>query len=49
MRFVKIVRTEDGGSAFQEGEIALAEQLVAEGVPPMAVGAPPFEALFLPV
>ncbi|GAA0327100.1 hypothetical protein NE235_09225 [Actinoallomurus spadix] len=49
MRYTRIVRTEDGGSAFEEKEIALAEQHVADGVPHMAVGAPPFEALFLPV
>jgi hypothetical protein len=49
MRFTRIVRTEDGGSAFEEDEIALAEQHVAVGVPPMAVGGLPSagDVLFL--
>ncbi|MBC6458915.1 hypothetical protein [Actinomadura sp. HBU206391] len=41
MRFTRIARTEDGGSAFEDGEIALAEQHVADGVPPMVVGGLP--------
>jgi hypothetical protein len=38
MRYTKIVRTEDGGSAFQDGEILLEHRHVADGVPAMAVG-----------
>ncbi|MGR6914947.1 hypothetical protein ACU635_11930 [[Actinomadura] parvosata] len=41
MRFTRIVRMEDGGSAFEDGELALEQRQVAEGVPPMAVGALP--------
>ncbi|MEU7833755.1 hypothetical protein [Nonomuraea sp. NPDC049129] len=41
MRFTRIARTEDGGSAFEDGEIALAHRQVAEGVPAMAVGGLP--------
>jgi hypothetical protein len=41
MRYTRIVRTEDGGSVFAEGDIALVEQHVAEGVPPMVVGGLP--------
>ncbi|GII57832.1 hypothetical protein Pth03_62210 [Planotetraspora thailandica] len=38
MRFIKIVRTGDGGSAFEDGEIVLEHRHVADGVPAMAVG-----------
>ncbi|MGW6502001.1 hypothetical protein [Nonomuraea angiospora] len=38
MRFTRIVRTEDGGSRFEDGEIALEQRQVADGVPAMAVG-----------
>ncbi|MFC5826518.1 hypothetical protein [Nonomuraea insulae] len=38
MRFTKIVRTADGGSAFEDGEIALEHRHVTDGVPPMAIG-----------
>ncbi|MFI6600209.1 hypothetical protein ACIBHX_28530 [Nonomuraea sp. NPDC050536] len=41
MRFTRITRTPDGGSAFEDGEIALVTQQVADGVPDMAVGAMP--------
>jgi len=37
MRYTSIIRAADG-SAFEDGEIALTEQHVADGVPPMAVG-----------
>jgi len=36
-RYTKIVRTGDGGSAFEDAEIALTEQ-VADGMPPMFAG-----------
>lgn len=39
VRFVKVVATEDGGSAFEEGELALASQEIATGTPAMLVGA----------
>lgn len=41
MRFTRITRTLDGGSAFEDGEITLATRRVADGVPDMAVGAVP--------
>ncbi|MDR8412868.1 hypothetical protein MTP10_29570 [Nonomuraea sp. 3-1Str] len=41
MRFTRIIRTEDGGSAFEDGEIALERRQVADGVPAMAVGGLP--------
>ncbi|MES9540711.1 MULTISPECIES: cupin domain-containing protein [unclassified Actinomadura] len=37
-RFTKIVRTRDGRSAFENGELALDRRIVAEGVPAMAIG-----------
>ena len=37
-RFTRIVRTEEGGSAFEEDELRLDEQRIASGVPPMLVG-----------
>jgi uncharacterized cupin superfamily protein len=41
VRFTRIARTDDGGSAFEEDEFRLTEQRVADGVPPMAVGGVP--------
>ncbi|MET7463689.1 hypothetical protein [Nonomuraea sp. NPDC005501] len=41
MRFTRIIRTGDGGSAFEDGEIALERRQVADGVPAMAVGGLP--------
>ncbi|MFI6790587.1 hypothetical protein ACIBG4_24990 [Nonomuraea sp. NPDC050383] len=41
MRLTRIIRTEDGGSAFEDGEIALERRQVADGVPAMAVGGLP--------
>ena len=38
MRYTKVIRSADGGSAFEDGEIALENLRVAEGTPPMAVG-----------
>ncbi|MEO3869301.1 hypothetical protein ABGB18_10765 [Nonomuraea sp. B12E4] len=38
MRYTKIARTEDGGSVFEDGQIALEHRHVADGVPAMAVG-----------
>ncbi|MEV4569905.1 hypothetical protein AB0K12_39660 [Nonomuraea sp. NPDC049419] len=38
MRYTKIARTADGGSAFEDGEIMLEQRHVADGVPAMAVG-----------
>lgn len=38
MRFTKIIRSGDGGSAFGEGEITLESRPVAAGMPAMAVG-----------
>jgi hypothetical protein len=37
-RYTKIVRTGDGGSAFEDAEIPLRQQRVADGVPPMFAG-----------
>ena len=37
-RFTRIVRTEEGGSAFEEDELRLDEQRIASGVPPTLVG-----------
>src|SRR5262249_44813772 len=37
-RYTKIVRTGDGGSAFEDAEIALTGQQVADGMPPMFPG-----------
>lgn len=47
--YTRIVRTDDGGSRFEDAEIQLTEQLVAEGVPAMLVGGMPSTAgvLFL--
>lgn len=39
VRYTRIVRTDDGGSAFEEAEVPLTEQQVAHGTPPMLVGA----------
>lgn len=41
VRFTRITRTDEGGSAFEDGEIVLAGQQVADGVPAMAVGGVP--------
>jgi len=37
-RYTRIVGTGDGGSKFEDAEIHLTEQQVADGVPPMFVG-----------
>ena len=37
-RYTRIVRTDDGGSAFEDAEVHLSEQQVAAGTPPMLVG-----------
>lgn len=37
-RYTRIVRTDDGGSTFEDAELQLTEQQVADGVPPMFVG-----------
>jgi hypothetical protein len=37
-RYTKVVSTDDGGSTFEDAEIHLAEQQVADGVPPMFAG-----------
>ena len=37
-RYTKIIRTDDGGSRFDDAEIPLTEQQIADGVPPMLVG-----------
>jgi hypothetical protein len=39
IRYTKIIRTSAGGSAFEEAEVVLADQPVADGVPSMLVGA----------
>jgi hypothetical protein len=44
MRYTRIIRTDDGGSAFEDAEIRLTEQQVAAGVPPMFVGGMPSSA-----
>jgi hypothetical protein len=36
--YTRIVSTDDGGSTFEEAELNLNEQHVADGVPPMLVG-----------
>jgi hypothetical protein len=38
MRYTRIVRTDDGGSAFEDAEVPLSEERVADGTPPMLVG-----------
>jgi 3-dehydroquinate synthase class II len=37
-RYTRIVGADDGGSRFEDAEIQLTEQQVADGVPPMLVG-----------
>jgi uncharacterized cupin superfamily protein len=37
-RYTRIVRTDDGGSKFEDAELQLTEQQVADGVPSMFVG-----------
>jgi hypothetical protein len=37
-RYTRIVGTDDGGSKFEDAELQLTEQQVADGVPPMFVG-----------
>jgi len=39
--FTRIVRTADGGSAFEDAEIPLTRQRVADGMPDMSVGGLP--------
>lgn len=39
--FTRIVRTDDGGSKFEDDEFSLVSQRVAEGMPDMAVGGMP--------
>jgi hypothetical protein len=41
VRFARIACTDEGGSAFEDDEIRLAEQHVVDGVPPMAIGGMP--------
>jgi len=36
--YTKIVTTDDGGSRFEDADLVLGEQTVADGVPPMFVG-----------
>jgi quercetin dioxygenase-like cupin family protein len=36
--YTRVVRTHDGGSAFEDGELDLTERRIAEGVPPMLTG-----------
>ena len=38
MRYTRIVRADDGGSAFEDAEVQLGEQRVADGTPPLLVG-----------
>ena len=38
-RYTRVVRTADGGSAFEDAELELGEIAVGEGVPPMLAGA----------
>ena len=42
--FVTVVATGDGGSAFVDGELALEERLISEGMPAMLVGVLPSAA-----
>jgi hypothetical protein len=42
--YTKIVPTDDGGSTFEDAQIHLGEQRVADGVPPMLVGGLPSSA-----
>ena len=37
--YTRVVSTDDGGSAFEDAELDLSEQQVADGVPEMLVGA----------
>jgi uncharacterized cupin superfamily protein len=43
-RYTRVVRTDDGGSTFEDAEIQLTPQQVAQGVPPMLVGGLPSTA-----
>lgn len=43
-RYTKVVRTDGGGSAFEDAEIELVLHEVADGVPPMLVGGLPSTA-----
>ena len=36
--YTKVVRTHDGGSAFEDAELDLTERRISKGVPPMATG-----------
>jgi uncharacterized cupin superfamily protein len=36
--YTRVVRTHDGGSAFEDAELDLTERRIAEGVPPMFTG-----------
>lgn len=47
--YTRIVCTDDGGSAFEDAELYLDEQQVANGVPPMFVGglSPASDVVFL--
>lgn len=36
--YTRVVRTHDGGSAFEDAEFDLTERRIAEGVPPMLTG-----------
>jgi len=38
LRYTRVVRTADGGSAFEDAEVHLGMQRVASGTPPMLVG-----------
>jgi hypothetical protein len=38
-RYSKVIVTDDGGSAFEDAQIPLSRQLVAQGTSPMRVGA----------
>jgi hypothetical protein len=41
VRFTRIARGDDGGSTFEDDEVVLADQHVADGVPAMALGGLP--------
>jgi uncharacterized cupin superfamily protein len=36
--YTKVVRTDDGGSRFEDAELRLTEQRIVDGVPPMFTG-----------
>jgi hypothetical protein len=38
LRYTRVISTDDGGTAFEDAEVRLSDQHVADGAPPMFVG-----------